>query len=667
MATNLFGSTGTFNTPDFRKQFLDEQQPKDTFDITKQPLFQEITKATEGQLAGATPGFDIQAAEARDAFKAAEATRQKSMREQLMGAGLRDSGTYIQEGIVNPAQEQLRRRMQLERQLTADRGQQSQQAIQAGIQGGTNLLGMQQQGELGFAGLSVEEQRLAQEGSQFQSRLDFDKWATQAGLDENSRQRIWQSIENAKGRESTEKIAFAGLSLDEKRLAQEAMQFSDRLDFDKWATEAGLAENEKQRIWEATENEKQRQLTERMSTAQLASQENIAFAQIDAEKWKQGRIEALTKEGWSFEAAQNEADRQHAMTINSINNALQKEIESGRITLEESRLAQQATQFSSQQEFERWAIDQNIALENARRTWQIADMAQAEAMERLRIDAEMKMLGSQLAGNEKIAIMNQELQLKLQSGEITMQEKELAQQAFQFASAQDFEKWAMGQNISLENARRSWQIADEQFMAQHEKEMADLGQQFAEKNISLTAVLDRLSTMEPEQAADTFKQIAEENGITLPDTPDKPAGFETTGTADAPKYSYDTQVTLGGNDVSVNPGTGWEPLSAGQYVRFDQNANAPELGYGQLPAGTYKVASSDDPAMKEFLGQHPQLSEYVTNWWVDESSGKAYPASVSGRDPNSGSTVFSFGQSYDERKSKVADIMKEYYKDGIPI
>lgn len=56
-------------------------------------------------------------------------------------------------------------------------------------------------------------------------------------------------------------LGFANLNQRERQLAENARQFDNRMDFDAWATEQGFTENERQRAWQALQNDENRRLT----------------------------------------------------------------------------------------------------------------------------------------------------------------------------------------------------------------------------------------------------------------------------------------------------------------------------------------------------------------------------------------------------------------------
>ena len=242
----------------------------------------------------------------------------------------------------------LTQRMDLEGQLSAQEGQRNDQRQQAGLSALLNTEGLAQQGslsaqdmelrrqamaqekelaekglglqeKLGMADLNVREKQLAQQGQQFGDELSFKKWATEQGFSQQEADRAWQATENEKQRTSQEGIAYAGLSLEEKQMAQQAEQFGSKLDWDKEALRLGLDDNSANRAWQAAEAEKQR----------------------------------------GFAAGESELDRELSRWAT----------ESG-LQMDQKQLTEQIRQFDSREEFDRWATTAQLDEQTKNRVWQ---------------------------------------------------------------------------------------------------------------------------------------------------------------------------------------------------------------------------------------------------------------------------------------------------------
>jgi len=171
-----------------------------------------------------------EAASQRDAQIRAEA-----LRRQFSGQGLSGSGIEIKQSQIGQVQRQQSlqsglaginiaelgaaeqsRNAALQRQYGAQTlGVQNEQqtgerlgaqAFEGGQQ--TERLGVQK--ELTYADLTLREQQISNQASQFTSDLEFRKWATERGYTDAEAQRAWQSHENSLSRTSQEGIATAG-------------------------------------------------------------------------------------------------------------------------------------------------------------------------------------------------------------------------------------------------------------------------------------------------------------------------------------------------------------------------------------------------------------------------------------------------------------------------
>ncbi len=130
------------------------------FDVQDTELFKASQKATLEQLAGETPGFEAQATEGREAMKQAQAQRAKSIREGLVGSGFRDTGRFLEEGIIAPEQQTMAERAEFERGLIADRAAKSREQVIQGQAAAQNLIGLLQSGELTQQELAQQEKLL---------------------------------------------------------------------------------------------------------------------------------------------------------------------------------------------------------------------------------------------------------------------------------------------------------------------------------------------------------------------------------------------------------------------------------------------------------------------------------------------------------------------------
>lgn len=448
-----FGGTGTTGTgtttPAFRKKMFG--------DITDDPLFKKSSETATNMMSGNIPEFDMQANIARDAFKAAQAQQAKAQREQIMGAGLRDTGVYRSEGIKGAADQELLGRQNLERDLATQRATLLKERQAAGMAGATSLLQMPfQAGEsalqrestekIASSDLSFREKQLATNAGQFKDELSFKQWATQGGWTQDEIQRSWQASQNEKGIASTEKIAFADLSFREKQLSQEGSHFKDKLAFDTYALEKGFTEDEKERVWQSLENEKNRASAEKISYADLSFREK-ELAQ-NAGQFK----DKLAFDTWATNAGFTDAEKQRSWQ--SAEN--------------DKQLTQSASQFKDKLEFDTWATQQGISQQEKDRAWSMNQF------------------------DQEFAAKNSQFQQSF-----SQRERELNIDVNQFNREQDFKEWATQRGFTEQEKDRVWQTNLEAMKAANQKVLQDA--QFANDRIMQDKTLsaqEKLAAME---------------------------------------------------------------------------------------------------------------------------------------------------------------------------
>jgi hypothetical protein len=329
---------------------------------------------------------------ARSSFQKAQAEALRQGAEQSALAGRVQTGQILGDRRADMGRS-LAQRADLENQLAIDDGNRADANRQAGISSLLQLEGLGEQSRASRAGLAMQDKQLAESARQFNTRQEFEEWATRAGWDQDAIARAWQSEESSKERTSREAVAFAGLSLEEKRLAQEAQQFTSKLDFDKWATQMGLDQQTSQRIWQSLENEKQRTSTEKVAFAGLSleekklAQDAMQFgSRQDFDKW------ALTKQldDRTADRIWQSAEAEKARTFTAGESALDRALNSSqfaeRLGLDKSQFAEQIRQFNSREDFDRWATQKGLDQQDKELIWRSneADVARKwETGERL--------------------------------------------------------------------------------------------------------------------------------------------------------------------------------------------------------------------------------------------------------------------------------------------
>jgi hypothetical protein len=446
-----------------------------------------------------------------------------------------------------------------------------------------------------------------------------------------------------------------------------------------------------------------------LGAAGILSQEQMQQQGISFDVWKQGRVEQLTREGWTQEQAlqksqqewqsgeatlnrtsaekmatqattaqldiakmreMGETDRQNTLlsyqgSQEDLNRDLTREVEAGRISQQEadrmsqefmqgreldSRTAMQLAQFAQDkdilkltQEFQGSQADLDRSLT---REVEAGRMAQADAdrisRERLafaQITSTEKLSADDLASREKMAELDRALTSKVESDRnyLTQQGIDLdraRQEGYTDANGnyvmgelglRGKELGLQGETLELQRQEVTAKITDMQQRLILAQQQQDLDSQ----RLTWDRVLSYAELLPPEQGAATLAMFAEKSKMDIPKQvtdaegktylqaaggdPDKAKELAWADgkifvgddgvTPYAPGENKDTALdgatasALGGRDVAFfdTALNDWVRPPVGSYVNFTKPVNAPELGYGSLPAGTYKVEEIQMP------------------------------------------------------------------------
>jgi hypothetical protein len=259
---------------------------------------------------------------ARNSFIKAQEAAERKVLEQSALSGRDETGQIRGDRQDFLTQQALPQRMDFEAQLQAQEEKQAETRRQNAV---GNVLAME--------GLGSQERQadksLLESARQFNTRQEFETWATKEGWNQDAINRAWQSNETALERTSREGVAFAGLNLEEKRLAQEGSQFTSRLDFDRWATQAGLDDVAAGRIWQSIENDRDR---------------------------------SLTKD-------ENALDRNLTQSESRLGRELQRYIADTGFAIDERQLTETIRQFDGKLAFDKWATQAGLDDNAAARVW----------------------------------------------------------------------------------------------------------------------------------------------------------------------------------------------------------------------------------------------------------------------------------------------------------
>lgn len=321
--------------------------------------------------------------------------------------------------------------------------------------------------------LNFDYTSLSQNDKQFLANLGLD----QAKFEESKRQ-----YNNTTALE--DKWRTKDLDLKEQSLAQEASQFTSRIEYDKWATQAGLDDAAANRIWQATQNDKA-----------LQNAKDVQQMVINQDQWKQNKVDELTQYGWSLEEAKATADRQQQLTIANMQNALTRDIEAGRIDQADRELLQQANQFNTQQLWTERAAQIGIDEAKAQRIWATNERISTEA------------------ANAIEATRERQLQREIATNNLNLEQAKLVAEINQFNSKSEFEEYAFDKGLDENAANRLWQtnerIENNIFQTNLQKVTGELQL----SGVKYQTMLNYLETIDEDQAYGVLQAVALDAGL----------------------------------------------------------------------------------------------------------------------------------------------------------
>jgi hypothetical protein len=469
------------------------------------------------------------------------------------------------------------------------------------------------------------------------------------GVGEGAAGREWQSAENV----LTRAHDFALQTNDQ--------QFQEHLAYVQAAIDKDMLITGQD--WQSIQNDLDRQLQVAMQNNDIAAQINIlqmkqefegqqaemdralqtnlAQMQYDFETWQQGRVEALTRSGWDHESAMQLAQQEFDSFENNRDRLLQAEIESGRITQAQAELLETARQFDSQQAWETWATQQNIALEEARMAWQ-SNEALAER--------------SWQAGENSL---DRILQREVEAGRLDLATAELAEKTRQFDSQQDFEREMALLGYDQDAIARAWQAGENALDREHDQIMFTLQTEFEKYGLSWQAVMASTADMEPEQAVAFIQQMAKDNGILIPElTPEQMSQAAVSTAVDValqggvlPAAQVQTIIDAfkAGDDMGGNVTGTWGINAVGEYESTGDNRWILDS----------KSRSWVEANQGKLLVRGTKVYEVVGSWSPD-SSLKGYAAYIILRDVATGTTYnYVGGKTYGQTPTNMGSLTRD--------
>jgi hypothetical protein len=343
---------------------------------------------------------------ARNSFIKAQEAAERKVLEQSALSGRDETGQIRGDRQDYLSKTALPQRMDFEAQLQAQEEQQAQARQQNAV---GNLLAMEGLGEQGrgtdaqnalaargqditVRGQDIEERQanksLAESARQFNSRQDFETWATEGGWDQDAIARAWQSGENsadravtvsegALGRELERYLGEGRLDIDRQQLSETIRQFDGKLAFDQWATQAGLDDNAAARVWEGHLQDLQQKwstgerlgsqdhqvlIEDKQIKAQTAAQEFERVANLEVlgktQDWERAQAEILN----GYQVARDQGQMSHEEALQAARGQIEASLTQMGIGADAAR---QAAELKSREWLAGLELEQQKTLANA--------------------------------------------------------------------------------------------------------------------------------------------------------------------------------------------------------------------------------------------------------------------------------------------------------------
>lgn len=422
----------------------------------QRPIQKQIQQSVEKTLANPYEAADASNAAARDRLaREANAAAEERRGQAVTAYGGYGTGQATRD--LNKFQDtRLLNQQSFELDAAGNRAQLGEQTRSNAVSQGLGLLGENRAGattaagladsaasrtsqeNIAYAGLAQTERQMAIQASQFKSQQDFTAAMTEKGYAQDEIARAWQAAESEKARASQEKISYAQLSLEEKKLVTQADQFDNELDFKKAALANGNDQAAIDRAWNASQNTDERALREKLANAQIGSAERLqageqawqsaeaAKAQTLEKMLSDDRIQAqfgLATLDQTFQEKMQTTGYLQTKDLQAMRNDFEKELQASGIAADvakqladhqySSMEAQRDRVFNaSQSELNRtWESGERIGAQDWQTSFKQLEFNQQDLMQEReaalqkglqteQIDAEIKKVGMQIASQE---------------------------------------------------------------------------------------------------------------------------------------------------------------------------------------------------------------------------------------------------------------------------
>jgi hypothetical protein len=245
--------------------------------------------------------------------------------------------------------------------------------------------------------------------------------------------------------------------------------------------------------WQSAQNKIDNDLKVAMQSNDISATSANIQKQLDLDKWKQENGQTFTADQNAMNRTLETALKTMDVTATSADKALDREltaeIQAGNITMQEKTLAQSASQFATEDEFKKQALQSGVDEASADRIWKSSeaaldrsgamdlkqlDIQSATDLTNLKAQIDKGMLVSQqdfqAAQNDidnqlKVAMQGNDIQaqkdLTTLKGQIDEQ-AQTAQQNFQDSQRVATQTWQTGEQVSAQDAAKAAQYFDAQ-------------------------------------------------------------------------------------------------------------------------------------------------------------------------------------------------------------
>jgi len=276
--------------------------------------------------------------------------------------------------------------------------------------------------------------------------------------------REWDTLQQAKAGATTGDIAAQ--TAQNKSLQQLSGQSASGAALpDQYSQTAAPAKSQYDLIRERIQGEEarnqqaqQEQIKQNLASKGLGAgtgfgEKALQKAQLEQQRIQAGRLGEVDVAQAAAQEQRDEAERTRTFQSGQaeMDRQLSRDVEQGRLTMQEKDMALQATQFTSKQEFDTWSTQQGFTAQERDNAWNAAQATQEQQVKR------------------DEANVDRQLTLQVEQGKISQQDKQMAMDAAKFTSQQQYDTWATQQGLTAQERQNAWDAAKQTSTQQFEQ------------------------------------------------------------------------------------------------------------------------------------------------------------------------------------------------------